>query len=153
MPEIARQTNSRSFRETEDFGRALAEFFLAGEVKDRATVIFLRGDLGAGKTVLSRGFLSAFGVRRVLSPTFTLAKRYSVKLQDKTRGNVYHLDAYRLKKEHISQVGLSDMRKERGAFILVEWPENFGKAPFDAAVELRHGSSEEERSIILELRP
>jgi tRNA threonylcarbamoyladenosine biosynthesis protein TsaE len=152
MKEIPASTTTHSFQETEELGRNLAKFLLTGSPQEKATVIILKGDLGAGKTVFTRGFLSAFGIKRVLSPTFTLAKRYAVKLPSGERANVYHLDAYRLKKEHADQVGLSDMRKEVGSFVLIEWPDNIGVVPYNALIAIRHGKNETERKISITLR-
>jgi len=84
-------------------------------------VIYLSGELGAGKTTLVRGCLRALGERGTIrSPTFTLLETYSLA----SRG-VTHLDLYRLDAPHIDNIedlGLRDLLT--GDHVLfVEWPE------------------------------
>jgi tRNA threonylcarbamoyladenosine biosynthesis protein TsaE len=95
------------------FGRRLAEQLLP------PCVIYLEGDLGAGKTTLVRGILWGSGHRgAVRSPTYTLLEPYEI-----GRVNLYHLDLYRLgDPEEIEFLGLRDLLDEQ-AMLFVEWPE------------------------------
>ncbi len=87
-------------------------------------VIALYGDLGAGKTVLVKGFAAGLGVTvPVTSPTFTLINEYALPLG----GTLYHADCYRLS-ERLDQavseartVGLEELFDE--GFVLIEWAE------------------------------
>jgi len=117
---------------------------------DRATVITLSGDLGAGKTAFTKGFLAAMGVKyRVTSPTFVVSKRYSVK----KRGfkNVYHFDCYRIRDpKELLVIGFKEILADRSNIILIEWPENAGRLSPSIRISISHMPTENERRLTVQ---
>lgn len=99
--------------ETEAFGCQLLQAL------PEKCLIFLHGQLGAGKTSLVRGMLRGVGFEgTVRSPTYSLVEEY--KLPQKS---IYHFDLYRLKDpEELEWMGMSDYLSDK-ALCLIEWPE------------------------------
>jgi tRNA threonylcarbamoyladenosine biosynthesis protein TsaE len=106
---------SRSPAATLSLGRRLGQRLRAG------SVIALTGELGCGKTLLTRGICEGLGVppRQVNSPTFVLVNEYRGRLP------VWHLDLYRLGGEADAvELGISDYLARAGAGVMVvEWAE------------------------------
>ena len=85
--------------------------------------VWLAGDLGAGKTTLTRYWLQALGHKgAVKSPTYTLVEPYSITQNDGSIKPVYHADLYRLQDpEELSFIGFDEYLDEPNALVIIEW--------------------------------
>ncbi len=93
--------------ETLDLGRRLGASLKGGEI------ILLNGELGAGKTLLTRG-LGLDAATPVVSPSFTLVNVYPARLE------LVHVDLYRLKEDEVEELGLDDFM-DAGHVLVIEW--------------------------------
>ena len=127
----------------------LAELEAFGDALGRAAAaalpctITLAGELGSGKTTLTRAIGRGFGVREaVTSPTFALVHEYAA-----VAGRLFHLDLYRITGPHeLANIGWESLL-DAPALLIVEWPERAGRLiPDDAfAVTLAHVPDDETR--------
>ena len=102
--------------DTQRLAAQLATLPLSGSV-------WLAGDLGAGKTTLTRYWLQALGhTGAVKSPTYTLVEPYSIEQNDGSVKPVYHADLYRLQDpEELSFIGFDEYLDEPNALVIIEW--------------------------------
>ena len=102
-------TTSRE--ETENFAREYAKTLSAGDV------VLLDGDMGAGKTVFSKGVAAGLGIKEeVTSPTYAYMNDYD--------GRLFHYDCYRIESvEQAENLGLADYF-DMGGICLIEWAQN-----------------------------
>ncbi len=106
---------------TKALGAALARRLRPGDV------VFLEGEVGAGKTTLARGLIEAWtGETDAPSPTYTLVQTY-----EGAAGLLWHMDLYRLKQaDDVHELGLEEALG--AALMLIEWPDRLGPyAPAD----------------------
>lgn len=94
---------------------------------NNSIVVYLEGDLGAGKTTIARNFIQTFGFERVKSPTYSLVESYHNQTID-----IHHFDCYRLSDpEELEYIGIREYSK--GKHIqLIEWARH-GKGAIPAA--------------------
>lgn len=105
-----------SEQDTQSLAKQLVTLPLTGSV-------WLAGDLGAGKTTLTRYWLQALGhTGAVKSPTYTLVEPYSIQRKDGSIKPVYHADLYRLQDpEELSFIGFDEYLDEPEALVIIEW--------------------------------
>jgi len=118
-------------KEIPEISRKILEKILKSKSKN-ATVLAFSGDLGAGKTTITKEIAKQFGVKRnIISPTFVIMKIYEVgkdSLFFLKFKKFIHIDAYRFDQEdEILKIGWKDMEEDKDNFIILEWPENVKK--------------------------
>jgi tRNA threonylcarbamoyladenosine biosynthesis protein TsaE len=113
---VAEEILTHSSEETTNWGRELAKRLTA------PVLVLLTGDLGSGKTTLTKGIVAGLGVadeNEVTSPTFTLVHVYG------KDSKVYHADLYRIESFHdFETLGLEDVFA-KPAIVILEWSERF----------------------------
>ena len=127
--------------ETLEFGKRLSHVLTGGDV------LALCGDLGVGKTLLTRGIALGLGIpgEQVNSPTFTLIQTYESPIP------VIHVDLYRLENPAaIFQLGLEDYFTPEN-IIIIEWADRLLQVlpPDHLAIHLEHGETETIRHLTI----
>ena len=125
----------------EDLGARIGAKLKAGDV------ILLRGELGAGKTALTRGIGSALGITDVSSPTFVISRIYPGRIP------LVHVDAYRLMGSELAAFDDLDLDSRIPRSItVVEWGDGFVERIVDQfiTVDIKLGDSEEQRIVSIE---
>ena len=136
---MAEEIITRSAEETTNWGREFSKRLTA------PVLVLLTGDLGTGKTTLTKGIVSGLGAANeddVTSPTFTLVHVY---------GKVYHADLYRIESFHdFETLGMEDMFSTPSVAIL-EWSERFPlPSPWpEIRVRLEHLGGDARRITVL----
>ena len=135
------------------FAKEILERVASLRVADKATVVFLSGDLGSGKTTTTKAIANALGVEEdITSPTFVILKRYEIDAA--TLGgkfaNLIHIDAYRLKNyAELQKIKFEEYLSDKKNLILIEWPEMVEDANLvaDLSLKFEHGEKEGERVV------
>jgi tRNA threonylcarbamoyladenosine biosynthesis protein TsaE len=106
--------------ETMAAGGELAKEIL-GIQSDRSIIIFLEGELGAGKTTFTKGILKGFDYQELVkSPTYNL-----VEIHETKNYKVFHFDLYRISNPiELEEIGIDEYLKESGSVSIFEWPKN-----------------------------
>lgn len=128
---------SRSEKETEELAALIARSLPAGGM------VLLRGNLGAGKTVFSRGFARGLGCEDTLSsPTYTIVQEYQLPSGER----LYHMDLYRIADAASALgFGVDEFLDDPKAYKLIEWPERIESLLPEKylTVEITHKGDEE----------
>jgi tRNA threonylcarbamoyladenosine biosynthesis protein TsaE len=126
---------------TQQFSEQLAQ---CSEGINHAIVIYLKGDLGAGKTTLARGFVQYFGFDRVKSPTYSLVESYQ-----NNKINIHHFDCYRLSDpEELDYIGIRDYLGPNH-IQLIEWPELGKGAIAEADMTIALQGNDNQRELLI----
>ncbi len=121
-----------------------------------ATVVALYGDLGAGKTTLTKEIARQLGIKEnVNSPTFVLIKSYELRVTNLPAGKagyefkkLIHIDAYRFDSEkELEHLGWEKMIADQTNLIFIEWPERVKKLIPKDAIKIYLEHKGEKRSI------
>jgi tRNA threonylcarbamoyladenosine biosynthesis protein TsaE len=143
---LAEEVITRSAEETTSWGRQFAARLQA------PIVVLLSGELGSGKTTLTKGIVSGLGAaseEEVTSPTFTLVHVYGQ--AQRALSKVYHVDLYRIENFHdFETLGMEDVFEQPGVLI-VEWAERFPlKSPWpQIRVRLEHLDGDRRRLTVI----
>lgn len=121
----------------EEFAAYAKDFAHSLVPRDRATVIALSGELGAGKTTFTQVLARTLGVEEaVQSPTFVIEKIYP--LQNQAFARLIHIDAYRLKSEQeLDVLHWGELLQDASNLMVLEWPEMVPRRVPPDAIRIR----------------
>jgi tRNA threonylcarbamoyladenosine biosynthesis protein TsaE len=117
-----------------------------GKQLEAADVVVLTGELGAGKTVLTQGIGSVFGVENVTSPTFVISRIH------KGKPNFIHIDAYRLIDAGVNAFADLDFESYLpNSVFVIEWGKDFVSQLSDQYLDIKISTTENENERVLEI--
>lgn len=129
---------SKKTQDTEEIAKNFIKDFILRAQNDKAFVVGLYGDLGAGKTTFMKYLAKNLGVKETIqSPTFVIMKKYkiqnpesriqnpaSVKIPDSRFQILIHIDSYRIENdEEMLKLGWDEIISNPNNMVFVEWPE------------------------------
>ena len=87
----------------------------------RSIIVFLEGNLGAGKTTFTKGLMKGLGYKELVkSPTYNL-----VEIHETEKLKVFHFDLYRINEpRELTEIGIGEYLEEENSICIFEWPEN-----------------------------
>lgn len=136
------KTNVTSVEQMQQLGEKIGKILKPGDV------VVLTGELAAGKTVLTQGIASAFGIKNVTSPTFVISRIH------KGVPNFIHIDAYRLLDSDVNSFTDLDFESYLPSSIFViEWGSSFVSTLTDQYLDIKITQGDIESSRNLEITP
>lgn len=135
------------------FAKEILEKVNGLKVSNKATIVFLSGDLGSGKTTTTKAIAKELGiVEDITSPTFVILKRYEIceNVLGGKFSNLIHIDAYRLKSyAELQKIKFEEYLLDEKNLILIEWPEmvESEKLVADLCLKFEHSEKEGERVV------
>jgi len=118
-----KQVTTNSAKQTFEFAEKFSKTLKGGEI------IGLVGDLGAGKTIFTKGLASGLGIKKnITSPTFVLMRIYEVRSEKLEVRNFVHIDAYRIKSvKDLESIGAEEYFNRPDTIIIIEWADRIKK--------------------------
>jgi tRNA threonylcarbamoyladenosine biosynthesis protein TsaE len=140
---------SKNEKDTYQIAAKLARRLRGGEI------IALEGDLGAGKTIFTKGLGKVFGIKQhITSPTFVLMKVYPVENKEYRIKNLVHVDCYRLDEpQELFYLGLEEHLNKRDTIVVIEWADKIKDylSKFKKIIWVKIESRDNTRKFILTL--
>jgi tRNA threonylcarbamoyladenosine biosynthesis protein TsaE len=133
---------SNNFSETKEFGEKLAKD-IRSCYTEKAIVISLKGELGAGKTTFVQGFALGLGIKKkILSPTFIIMNKFKVK----PNRYFYHFDCYRIEDvKELKALEFKEIISNSSNIVVIEWGEKIKKALPKNVMEIKFKVLEENK--------
>jgi len=137
---------AKNEKETKKIGEDIAKKLAGGDI------VLLYGELGAGKTTLTKGIANFFKIKNdITSPTFTLMNMYDV--TDNEIKKLVHIDTYRLENENeLIEIGIEDYLADKDTVCIIEWPEKISALLKDKKVQRVYMKNIDENTREIEIK-
>lgn len=131
--------------ELREFAKTVVNMLPAYDTE--ATILVMQGEMGAGKTTLTKEIAQRLGVEeKVQSPTFVLRRDYGA--HHAKFNKLIHIDAYRLYGQEAKALDIHNEVDSGRTLIVIEWGENIGEIPYDMRIDIAvRGMFERDMSI------
>ncbi len=135
-------------KETMKLGRELGKSLKKGDI------VALFGELGAGKTVLTKGICEGLGITHpVKSPSFTIIREYTLQKPQSSINKVYHIDLYRVTDPSTILIGeIYEYLRERSSIYIIEWADRIETSLPQDAIKIQMKIIDERKREITVLR-
>ena len=138
---MSKEIQTSDEKQTIEAGSAFSDNLL-GKNLNRSIVVFLEGNLGAGKTTFTKGLMKGLGYKELVkSPTYNL-----VEIHETEKLKVFHFDLYRINSPHeLEEIGIGEYLEKENSICIFEWPENAQSLlpQPDYTIEIAHGDDKQ----------